>query len=224
MAFNIDSPIFQENFARFITSLKLESEAKVIDIGCGRGEFLVSVCETYGVTGIGLDKSSSRLKAAQTAKQRRCPEGKISFKNTDILIAEIPDKGSYDLAACIGAWYGFPGFSFLFDLACPGGLVVIGQPYWRKEPDGQYYAVLGRDESEESYRTLPEATHELLRTGCSLQYLFVSSQQEYDYYQSEIWRSRENEDIGKMIESRMLYTTWLREYHGWAIWVLKKPK
>lgn len=48
-------PLGVERASRLIEQLNLESHDRVLDIGCGEGEFLTRIAERYDITGIGVD-------------------------------------------------------------------------------------------------------------------------------------------------------------------------
>lgn len=45
-------------FEQLCRLLKLTSEAHVLDIACGKGEFLVRLAELYKISGVGVDLSA----------------------------------------------------------------------------------------------------------------------------------------------------------------------
>ena len=63
MLFN--SPFSSEKADRLIGLLPLDSESRVLDVGCGTGEFLVRVIEKFGAQGTGVDIDPTSLEIAR---------------------------------------------------------------------------------------------------------------------------------------------------------------
>ena len=52
------NPTSEEKLARLVELLRLPPDARVVDIACGKGEFLIRLAEAYGVRGVGIDHLS----------------------------------------------------------------------------------------------------------------------------------------------------------------------
>ena len=53
----IMNPMRDDKFTRFCEALDLPESSRVIDVGCGKGEFLHRLYALYSVSGVGIDKS-----------------------------------------------------------------------------------------------------------------------------------------------------------------------
>ena len=62
----IMNPLRDEKLTRFCETLELPANSRVVDIGCGKGEFLHRLYTMYGVSG-----SISRLIASRTVMSRK---------------------------------------------------------------------------------------------------------------------------------------------------------
>ena len=51
------NPISEEKLANLVELLLLPTNSQVVDIACGKGEFLIRLAEAYGVRGRGIDIS-----------------------------------------------------------------------------------------------------------------------------------------------------------------------
>jgi len=51
------NPMNKEKFERLRRLLRLEPETRVLDIACGKGEFLIRLAELYDISGVGVDIS-----------------------------------------------------------------------------------------------------------------------------------------------------------------------
>src|SRR5436309_13768527 len=76
--------------------LELRPLARVLDLGCGKGELLRRIAALYRIEGVGVDSSPELLAEART----RAPPG-LRFVEGDLtsFTAEKP----FDLAAAVGA-------------------------------------------------------------------------------------------------------------------------
>src|SRR5512139_3338905 len=67
------NPTSEEKLARLVGLLRLSPDARVVDIACGKGEFLVRLAEAYGIRGTGIDLSPFCVADARKRLQARAP-------------------------------------------------------------------------------------------------------------------------------------------------------
>jgi hypothetical protein len=232
----ICNPISSEKLQELIALLRLRPGDGVLEIAVGKGEFLVSLAEEYGIGGIGVDLSPYAIADARRRHQARAPEARLSFLLMDGAgyVPEQPE--SFDLVACIGASWIYGGhrgtLAALARRAARQSWIVVGEPYWRQEPTGEYLAAVG--EQREAYGTHAENVDAGQALGLELAYTLVSSQDDWDryeglkWYAAEQWASAhpEDPDVAEVLEhvrrNRAVYLKWERETVGWAIYVFKK--
>ena len=101
------NPIGAARFEGFCRRLNLARGARVLDIGCGKGEFLVRLAKLYGVSGVGVDKSPYCVRAARATTARRTPHAALEFVEMDG--AAYRPRGAVDVAMCVGASWIFGG-------------------------------------------------------------------------------------------------------------------
>lgn len=158
--------------------LALENGARVIDLGCGKGELLRRLATRYEIRGVGVDRSPTLLDQAR----RRAPAG-VTFAVADL--TAFSTGAPFDLAAALGA--SVDGYSAtlarLAGFVRPGGLVLLGEGYWRGEPSDQYLAALEatRDELPD-YAGLFAAAAE---RGLEPRYAVTADTDDFDRYE---WR------------------------------------
>ncbi len=58
------NPVNENSLEHLYDLLELKRGARVIDIGCGKGEMLIRLAEKYHVEGVGVDKSPYCIREA----------------------------------------------------------------------------------------------------------------------------------------------------------------
>ena len=104
MLFN--SPLSSQKAKRLVALLELSPDSRVLDVGCGRGEFLVNALETSGARGIGVDTSAECNAAARESAAARLAAGQCEFREGRIQ-SESFEAGSFDAAMCIGSTHAY---------------------------------------------------------------------------------------------------------------------
>ncbi|HEX4205806.1 MAG TPA: class I SAM-dependent methyltransferase, partial [Ktedonobacteraceae bacterium] len=122
-----------------------------LDIGTGKAELPLRLIERYDVEALGIDFSSPFLQEACEQAALRVPADRFTLLEEDATtFCETPE--TFDLASCLGACDIFGGFqgtlNKLVHFVRPGGYVLIGDGYWKQEPDPAYLKALqsSRDE------------------------------------------------------------------------------
>ena len=77
------NPMSEEALARLVELLRLPPDARVVDIACGKGEFLIRLAEAYGVRGTGVDISPYFILAAEARLKMRAPAANVTFTQMD---------------------------------------------------------------------------------------------------------------------------------------------
>ncbi|TNF25106.1 MAG: methyltransferase domain-containing protein [Deltaproteobacteria bacterium] len=139
------APISLERLDRVVDLLELHPDARVLDLSCGKGEVLIRVCERWGATGVGLDPSPSFLAAARAEAAARLPDGAVELQQVEPFELEVEPE-SYDLVIAMGArpFGDFRGtLAQTWPMVRSGGMLLVGDTYWRQEPDPDYLDALG---------------------------------------------------------------------------------
>jgi len=112
----------------------------VVDIACGKGEFLIRLAEAYQVRGVGVDLSPFFIAEAERRLRARVPWAGITFTQMDGADFKPDKPNSLTLASCIGASWVFGGHARTLDVLVgmvePDGWVVVGEPRgkWPRRP------------------------------------------------------------------------------------------
>lgn len=230
-------PMSIEKLEQLITLLPLKPGARVLDIAAGKGEFLIRLAEQHPkIIGTGIDFSPYHIADARKKHQERVPDVKLHLLEMDGAKYVSETLESFDLAACIGASWIYGGhrgtLSALIRMAAPGGWIVVGEPYWRHEPEKEYFEAIGvaRNDYGTHYQNV-DTGREL---GLEAVYTLVSNQDDWDryeglqWYAAETWASDHPDDpdvesvLKRVREGKRAYLRWGRETLGWAIYLFMK--
>jgi cyclopropane fatty-acyl-phospholipid synthase-like methyltransferase len=230
---SIMNPVTEAKLNSLIPLLKLKDDSSVLDIGCGKGEMLIKLAENYRIKGIGVDKSPYCIKDCNKNKAERVPDADLEFQLMDG--ADYRTENQFDMACCIGSSWVFGGhektLKALSTMTKPGGLILVGEPHWLKEPDPEYL------EAEEMTRDSFLSHHGNVRVGEQLGlrciYTLDSDREGWDYYESLHWWAVEdylanNPRDPDALEIRLAneksketYLRWGRDTLGWSIYIFK---
>ena len=230
------NPMSVEKFEELIALLRLEPEDRVLEIATGKGEFIIRLAEQYDIEGIGVDISPYCVSDAKKKHQQRIPDAQLSFVEMDGADYEPKARESFNLVACIGASWIYGGhrgtLKALNEMAAPGGWVIVGEPYWRREPTAEHLEAIGQKRN--AYGTHYENMKVGQEFGLKLVYTLVSNQDDWDryeglqWYAADEWASKNPDDsdveevLKRVRENRENYLKWGRETFGWAIYMFKK--
>ena len=230
------NPMSVEKLAQLVELLRLPVGARVVDIACGMGEFLIRMAHAHGISGLGIDLSPHVIAAAGNRLKARAPEADLTF--TQMSGADFkPDKPhSFSLASCIGASWIFGGHAGTLDaligMVEPGGWVVAGEPCWMQEPSRDYLEASGM--TREVFGTHTANVEEGERRGLTLVHTLVSNRDDWDRYEGLQWYAadefaRENPDdpdrtelLERVAKEKAMYLRWGRDTLGWAIYVFRQ--
>jgi SAM-dependent methyltransferase len=229
------NPTSNDKLARLVGLLRLPAEARVADIACGKGEFLIRLAEAYGIRGIGIDISPFCIADAQKQLQMRAQGAEVVFSQMNGSDFRPEEPRILTLASCIGASWVFGGHAETLDalsgMVAPGGWVIVGEPYWLQQPSEEYLAASGA--SRNGFGThFGNAEAGELR-GLELVHTFVSSKDDWDNYEGLQWYAAaeyarchpDDPDLPELLErvakGKAVYLRWGRDTVGWAIYVFR---
>jgi len=230
------NPMSEEKLARVVDLLRLPAGARVVDIACGKGEFLIRLAEAYGIDGLGIDLSPFYTGQARKRLETRVPGANVTIEKMDGADFRPDEPHSFALASCLGASWVFGGHAAtleaLSSMVEADGWIVVGEPYWIQEPPEAYLETLGV--KPDDFGTHVDNVEAGESVGLELVHTLVSNQDEWDTYEGLQWyatceyaRSHQDDpDLPDLLErvtkEKSAYLRWGRDTLGWAIYVFKQ--
>jgi len=138
------SPVDPARLVTFIGQLPVPPAPYAVDLGCGKGEALRLLLAEYGGNGTGVDLSARMLSDAGGSDEA------IDFIQADAA-GWRPDRLA-DVAICMGSTHIFGGMAgasaALVELVRAGGVVILGDGYWRSVPSTEHLQAFGMEAGE----------------------------------------------------------------------------
>ena len=208
---------------------------RVLDLACGKGEMLCRWAEWFGAGGVGVDLSHVFLAAAGARAAELGVADRLSFVQGDAG-SYAAEAGAFDIASCLGATWiggGLAGTMALLRPAIrPGGLLLVGEPFWHEAPPSEALAAFGFSEAD-SYVSLAETGERLEAAGFELLEMVLADGDSWDRYEASQWltisdwlaANPDDPDHAAMREfltaNRETYLRWGRRYLGWGVFVTR---
>lgn len=228
------NPMSVTKLDELIGLLQLNLGSAVLDIACGKGEMLTRLAEQYEVSGVGVDISPYFVADTEQKLEERVPGARIEILNMDG--ADYKPDRPFNLAMCIGASWVYQGhrgtLRALKAMTKPGGLILVGEPFWTQEPDEEYLAT--ENYTRNMYGTHYENVIIGEDEGLFPLYTLVSNHDDWDRYETLQWYAAENyarenpddpdvpEILGRVTSGRTNYLRYGRDTLGWALYLFRK--
>jgi SAM-dependent methyltransferase len=210
-------------------------DTRILDLACGKGEMLCRWAREYGAGGHGVDISEVFLAAAKERAAGLGVAGRVTFERADAAGYGIGDAAPYDVVSCIGAtWIGdgvVGTIELLRRAVRPGGLLLVGEPYWVDPPPEAAFAAL--DVRPEDFVSLEGTLERFGRAGTDLVELVLADGDSWDrYVAGQLWTLAEwlranpdDERAARVREfrdkARWSHLAYGRRYLGWGVFVLR---
>ncbi|MEU1703889.1 class I SAM-dependent methyltransferase [Streptomyces sp. NPDC005706] len=230
----IHNPFTGEQLAALGQALHLTPGTRVLDLASGSGEMLCTWAHAHRIVGTGVDISTEFTARARARAAGLGVTDQVAFVHGDASghVADEP----VDLAACIGATWIGDGVAGTIDLLRrslrPGGLLLIGEPYWRQEPPDRQTVEACHAGTKEDFRLLPELIERFGELGYDLVEMVLADQNSWDRYRAAQWLNirrwldrNPDDELAPELRADLSrdparYARYEREYLGWGVFAL----
>ena len=232
----IHNPLTEAKLADLGGALQLSPGTRVLDLASGSGEMLCTWARDHGITGTGVDMSTTFIERARARAAELGVDERVEFVHGDASghVAAEP----VDLAACVGATWignGVAGTIELLDRSLrPGGLTLIGEPYWRRIPPDEETATNCHASGIADFLLLPDLITQFQGLGYDVVEMMLADQDSWDRYAAAQWLNMRrwldrnpDDELAPEVREELTsepasYARSTREYLGWGVFALMK--
>ena len=233
-AHRIHNPFTPEKLATLGAALRLAAGTRVLDLGSGSGEMLCTWARDYGVIGTGIDMSRLFTGQAKLRAEELGVADRVTFIH-DNAAGYVADE-KVGVAACVGATWiagGVAGtVALLAQSLARGGIILIGEPYWRRLPPTEDVARGCLARSTSDFLLLPELLASFRDLGYDVVEMVLADQDSWDRYEAAKWltmrrwlEANPDDELANEVRAQLTseperYAAYTREYLGWGAFAL----
>lgn len=232
----IHNPFTADKYDALGAALRLKAGDSILDLGSGSGEMLCTWARDYGIVGTGVDMSELFTQKAKLRAAELGVADKVNFIHNDA--AGYVSAVKVDVAACIGATWIGGGVAGTIELLSKslrdGGIILIGEPYWRQTPPTEEIAKGCLAHSAEDFFTLPKLIESFGNLGYDVVEMVLANQDGWDRYEAAKWLTMKKwlaanptDEMAAEVRTQLTaepkrYAAYTREYLGWGVFALIK--
>lgn len=233
-AHRIHNPITPEKLATLGAALRLQPGDRVLDLGSGSGEMLCTWARDHGIVGTGIDMSQLFSEQATLRAVELGVADRVEFIHGDASDHVSHEKVS--VAACVGATWIAGGVAGTLELLArslrSGGIILIGEPYWRQLPPTEDVARGCLAQAISDFLVLPELLASFRQLGYDVVEMVLADQDGWDRYEAAKWltmrrwlEANPDDELAQEVRAQLSseperYATYTREYLGWGVFAL----
>lgn len=230
----IHNPFTAEKYATLGRALRMNPGTRILDLGSGSGEMLCTWARDHGVSGIGIDMSPLFTEQARRRAEELGVSESVRFTHNDAA-GYVADEHC-DVAACVGATWIAGGVAGTMALLAkslrPGGIMLIGEPYWLQVPASNEIAQACGVSSVSDFLTLPDLVASFDERGYDLVEMVLADREGWDRYEAAKWmtmrrwlETNPDDDFAQEVRAELTaaprrHVTYAREYFGWGVFAL----
>ena len=233
-AHRIHNPFTPEKLATLGAALRLEAGTRLLDLGSGSGEMLCTWARDYGIGGTGVDMSPLFTEQAVARAVELGVADRVTFLHGDA--AGFVSEDKVGVAACVGATWigrGVPGTIELLSRSLrPGGILLLGEPFWRQIPPTEEDAKGCLAQSISDFLSLPGLLASFGDLGYDVVEMVLADQDGWDRYEAAKWLTMRRwleahpgdemaQEVRDLLTSEPVrHAAYTREYLGWGVFAL----
>lgn len=230
----IHNPFTPEKYATLGRVLRMKPRTRILDLGSGSGEMLCTWARDHGINGTGIDMSQLFITQAKQRAEELGVSERVHFIHSDAAGYVTDEK--CDVAACVGATWIAGGVAGSIELLAkslkPGGMILIGEPWWRQVPATEEIAQACGVSSRADFLTLPGLVASFDEFGYDIVEMVLADQEGWDRYEAAKWltmrrwlEANAEDDFADEVRAELTiapkrHVTYAREYFGWGVFAL----
>jgi uncharacterized protein YhfF/cyclopropane fatty-acyl-phospholipid synthase-like methyltransferase len=228
------APLDQKDVHEVLGLLPLSAQSRVLDVGCGRAATLIDLVHARGVRGTGVDFDAEALRIARASAEARGCAAQLTLIESRAL--DVAFDEPFDLTLCVGSSHALGGrtkaLEHLARWTRPGAYALLGEGFWKRDPDPAYLAAIGS--SKHDLSTHYENAAAAHAHGWSVVWSVVTSDASFDRYEALYRLSMarylaehpDDPDAAAFRERSERwydsYLRWGRETMGFALYLLER--
>ncbi|TDC18341.1 class I SAM-dependent methyltransferase [Streptomyces sp. 8K308] len=230
----IHNPFTDDQLAALGRALRLPQGARLLDLASGSGELLCTWARDHGVTGTGVDISTVFVEGARARAVELGVADRVDFVHGDA--AGHVSAEPVDVAACLGATWIGGGLTGTVELLRrslrPGGLLLVGEPYWRLKPRDQATVEACYATNESDFLPLPGLVERFGELGYDVVEMVLANQDGWDRYRAAQWLNirrwldaHPDDELAPQMREELTtaparYARYERDHLGWGVFAL----
>lgn len=228
------NPLTSEKLATLGRALVPPGGGTVLDLACGKGELLCTWARDHGTTGVGVDLCPPFVTSARERAAELGVAQSVEFVEGDA--AHWVSEDLVDIASCCGATWIGGGVEGTLDLLArsliPGGLALIGEPFWREVPASEEALRACHAQSVDDFSTLSGLLGRMHHHGWDVVEMVLADEDSWDRYVAAQWLNlrrfidaNPDDDLvaelrAELDEAPMAYAEHHRRHLGWGVFAL----
>ncbi|MCZ7417033.1 SAM-dependent methyltransferase [Streptomyces sp. WMMC897] len=181
----VAAPLSEANTERLLRrAVQDRTRPRLLDLGCGRGAWLHRALTAFPrARAAGVDVDAQALALARAEAEALGVADRLTLHETPA--AEFRAGEGYDVVLCVGATHAFGGLPATLEAArrhlAPGGVAVVGEGFWEREPDAATLRELGS--TREEFGDLAATVARVTEAGWAPVHGHTSTLGEWDEYE-----------------------------------------